>query len=204
MEILILISLVIIILLLLSDKYTITVRRSSRKYARNTTKAPFISSSVMGLPKPDRQLEPKPDNSRQEAPAPTNENKFEGLVNDASLEGKSEEPEITLEAQEFLEEEKAFRSAADLYPSTDYAQGVSFEELTKISSLIKKPDLAMDDAKQIIHIVKKIDGTEMMEMLESSMSVASKKIAALLNKNLVSVAGSSPILFDDFDISKFL
>lgn len=33
----------------------------------------------------------------------------------------------------------------------------------------------MDDAKRIIHIAKKIDGTEIMVKSESSMSSASKK-----------------------------
>ncbi|MYY43936.1 hypothetical protein [Elizabethkingia anophelis] len=129
------------------------------------------------------QSQPKRVTNGHNKEAEKKNNKFGLIVNDAGLEGRSEEPENTLETQEFLEEEKAFRNAASLYPSTDYARGwVNFEELTKIGTLIKKQDLAMDDEKQIIHIAKKIDGKEIMGFLELSMSSASQKKCSLIGQ----------------------
>ncbi|MDV3837637.1 hypothetical protein CMU32_12225 [Elizabethkingia anophelis] len=201
MEVIILICLIIIILLLLSEKVSITVRKATKKREILSLKK---TTSIIGLPKQDRQSVPKSDIPSHRDNTLIKDNNFEPLVHDAGLEGGSEEPENTLEPQELLEEERAFTSGSEPFSENEYAQGVSFEELTQIGTLVKKQDLAMDDAKQIIHIARKIDGTQMMDMLGSEMSAVSHKIAALLDKSSVPVPGSSPILFEDFDIAKFL
>ena len=57
------------------------------------------------------------------------------------------------------------------------AQGVTFEELGTVGMLLQKEKLEPSQKETAVTIVQKIDGTELFNLLESSMEGASQKIA---------------------------
>ncbi len=211
MEILILTCLLIVIVLLLSDK--IVIKRGTKRIKqedKSVTKLP----DIMGLPKLVKRhstpikatrglLEEKeevPDNFETE----THEKGFTRKIPQEELEEAfafDELPDIIEEEEEWME-----RREPDDF---GFAMGVTYEELGSVRTLLQKENLKPSEEIKAISIVQKIQGTEMFALLESSREDASQKIALLLEKHFSTDAesGSSTMRkndLSDFDIGEFV
>jgi hypothetical protein len=90
------------------------------------------------------------------------------------------------------EEEEMGRYAA--YGTEDgFATGVTFDELATVGKILSRRALEPSEEKTAADIVSKIDGTELLGLLESKIGDTSKKIALLLDRGIAgkSAEGSS-------------
>lgn len=62
------------------------------------------------------------------------------------------------------------------------ATGVTYDELAAVGQLLQRKALKASEKKKTVSIASKIDGTELMLMLETAVGDASKKIAKLLDR----------------------
>lgn len=99
-------------------------------------------------------------------------------------------------------------SEDDFPPYDDrFSQGVSLEELMNVGKLLQQNDLEPQQENVVLDVMQKIQGTELYNLLEHSIGDASKKVAALLDKNLKSdqvVAFDPQDNFKNFDIDDFI
>lgn len=210
MEILILLCLLIIIFLLLADK---AVLRKQRKGANKEDKVIRHLPDIMGKPKPlKRQPMPKPATEYQSDKESEKVNNFEVEINEKEVDiqiPQEELEDVFNEMPDLEEEEEEWNRQGQSGGEDGLAQGVTFEELSTVGMLLQKEKWVPSQKKTAVAIVQKIDGTELFDLLESSMEGASKKIAQLLDHTLSieTEPGSSTLRkndLKDFDIGEFL
>lgn len=190
MEILILICLILVIILLLHEKVDISIKRKdSNQIGKKETSVP----SVMG-PVRTFQGKPKPEiaSKSQSADAIEPNNKFDSETNTQSQ----------AELEQELEEHEEWELNQEPQNPEDYVdQGVSHTEFKTVFGLLQKDKISEKEKKEAAGIVQKLQGTEMFNLLESTMDGASVKIAKLLDRSL---NDSSQQDSDDFDIREFV
>lgn len=91
----------------------------------------------------------------------------------------------------------------------EFATGVTFDELTTVGAWLEQDTLEPAQQQKAVEIVQRLQGTELLSLLENSMDGASRKIAELLDKNLsVGTDFSSPDVrksdLEGFDIGEFV
>ena len=89
------------------------------------------------------------------------------------------------------------------------ATGVTYDELATVGQLLQRKALKAAEKKSTVSVASKIDGTELMHMLETAVGDASKKIAKLLDRadDYESDSGSSALRNDNevnFDIGDYV
>lgn len=89
------------------------------------------------------------------------------------------------------------------------ATGVTYDELAAVGQLLQHKALKASEKKSTVSVASKIDGTELMHMLETAVGDASKKIAKLLDgsDDYESDSGSSALRNDNegnFDIGDYV
>lgn len=79
------------------------------------------------------------------------------------------------------------------------ATGVTYDELAAVGQLLQRKALKASEKKSTVIVASKIDGTELMHMLETAVGDASKKIAKLLDRadDYESDSGSSALRNDN-------
>ncbi|MFP9119031.1 hypothetical protein ACLI08_14665 [Flavobacterium sp. RNTU_13] len=79
------------------------------------------------------------------------------------------------------------------------ATGVTYDELAAVGQLLQRKSLKASEKKSTVSVASKIDGTELMYMLETAVGDASKKIAKLLDRadDYESDSGSSSLRNDN-------
>ncbi|HCD9234114.1 TPA: conjugal transfer protein TraD [Elizabethkingia anophelis] len=209
METVILICLMVIIVLLLQDKI-VRWRRSKNKPLPEKTNQRL--PDIMGRPKPERSLS---------IPNAATENKIREPVT-ISNESDTLYDETTVIQTPAEQENKAFENTLDLeqeeellkgnripYPEEGFAQGVSFEELNSVGILLQKEKLETAQKEMAIAIVQKIQGTELLSLLENALPRASQRIAELLDSRLSPAKSINTLPFqknslESFDIGEFV
>lgn len=210
MENVIIVCLVIIIFLLLHDKTNF-----HKKGIQQTEKKdePEHSPDIMGKPKPyKRQSVPRKADEYAIDESIDKASNFEVEVNEKEVDvqiPQEELEEIFSEMPDLEEEEEEWNRYGVSDVENGLAQGVTFEELGTVGMLLQKEKLEPSQKETAVTIVQKIDGTELFDLLESSMEGASKKIAQLLDHTLSNETepGSSTLRkndLKDFDIGEFL
>lgn len=211
METLIVICLLIVIALLLHDKF------AGKKITE--TKAPEENRAanlpdIMGLPKPVQRL-PVPSGAT-EGQMEDPEAEYDNFDTEIDKQGFAEIPQEELDdvfgvQPDLLEEEDEWDQYREPNGEEGFglAEGVTFEELTTIGTLLQQDELAPSDEREAVAIARKIQGTELFELMENSIENASQKIALLLDKgiSIETDPGSSTMRngsIDDFDISEFM
>lgn len=210
MEIVIVICLLIIIILLLQNKIIIKVGcKSNQKQKETIRNVP----DIMGQSKPQRSL--SVSNHANES----QKKKEEQKTNNFDIEIDEEKVDMQIPQEEldeafgivpnFEEEEEEWNSYGLSDGDNGFAQGVTFEELSKVEMLLKKEKWKPSQKEAATVIVQKIQGTELFDLLENSIENASQKIAKLLDATLSSEtdAGSSTLRkndLEDFDIGEFV
>ncbi|HLR36806.1 MAG TPA: hypothetical protein VK084_02080, partial [Chitinophagaceae bacterium] len=182
MEILILLCLLIIIFLLLADKVD---PRKQRKGANKEDKVIRDIPDIMGKTKPlKRQSMPKPVSEYQSEKDVEKADNFEVEINEKEVDiqiPQEELEDVFDEMPDLEEEEEEWNRQGQSEVEDGLAQGVTFEELSTVGMLLQKEKLVPSQKETAVAIVQKIDGTELFDLLESSMEGASKKIAQLLD-----------------------
>ena len=203
------ICLLIIIFLLAKDKIVIG------KYHKQKPRQEKVNSNlpdIMGQPKPQRSLcVPKKSNDSQEQKEDHFNGNFDIEIDEDKVElqiPQEELDEVFGNVSDF-EEEEEWNSYGISDGDNGFAQGVTFEELSTVKTLLKKEKMRPSQKETATVLLEKIQGTELFDLLENSIEDASQKIAKLLDGTVSSETDSgSSILhkndLEDFDIGEFV
>ena len=210
METVIVICLLIIIFLLAKDKIVI------EKYHKQQPRQENVNSSlpdIMGQPKPQRSLSvPKESYDGQVQKEDRFNDNFDIEIDEDKVElqiPQEELDEVFGNVPDFENEEEEWNSYGLSDGDNGFAQGVTFEELCTVKTLLKKEKMRPSQKETATVLLQKIQGTELFELLENSIEDPSQKIAKLLDGTLSSETDSgSSILrkndLDDFDIGEYM
>ena len=210
METIIVICLLIVIFLLAKDKIVI------RKYYEQQPREEKINSSlpdIMGQPKPQRSLSvPKESNDSQEQKEGHYNDNFDIEIDEVKVElqiPQEELDDVFGNVPYFENEEEEWNSYGISNGDNGFAQGVTFEELSTVKTLLKKEKMRPSQKETATVLLQKIQGTELFDLLENSIEDASQKIAKLLDGTLSSKTDSGSSFLhkndlEDFDIGEFV
>ena len=212
METLIVTCLIIVIILLLKDK--VVIHKYVRKEIKPEHKRPDLPD-IMGLPKPvERHTLPMSATKSQSGERDGIADNFDaetyriglGLEN-PQIEGEPDE--VFGSMSDFEKEEDEWDEYGFEDSDNEFATGVTFDELTTVGAWLEQDVPAPALQQKAVDIVQRLQGTELLSLLENSMDGASRKIAELLDKSLSAGTDfSSPDLrksdLEDFDIREFV
>lgn len=168
--------------------------------------------NIMGQPRPSQsQRVPNKtiDNPQSESEIDPSQLDIEYDANESiviQIPEKEQDNERTKsKSTNWEEEEEELRLTTGVTNSDNgFAQGLSFEELSNLETMLQKDRLAVSQKEKALHILQKIQGTELFEMLEDSMENSTGKIAELLDKNISYIENTAlSSLNVDFDIRDF-
>ncbi|EIA07274.1 hypothetical protein [Flavobacterium frigoris] len=210
METVIVICLLIVIFLLAKDKIVI------KKYKDQQPRQERVNSSlpdIMGQPKPQRSLAvPKNSNDSQVQKEDRFNDNFDIEIDEDKVElqiPQEELDEVFGNVPDFENEEEEWNSYGISDGDNGFAQGVTFEELSTVKTLLKKEKMRPSQKETATVLLQKIQGTELFDLLENSIEDASQKIAKLLDGTLSSETDSGSSFMhkndlEDFDIGEFV
>lgn len=205
MEQIIIIGLLFIIILILWDKKFISNKQSS-------TEKELKLPSIMGETKiEERNLKPSVADQGQQESIVSNTNIFESETKGEQFENiplKKDLDEILINNNDWEEEEEEWYNQNNSEIESGFATGVTFQELSTAGQLLQEEILEPDLEQQAVDIIRKIQGTELFNLLENSLGDASKRIAHLLNQTIsndesqISFKGKNDA--EGFDIGEFV
>lgn len=207
MELLIVMCLLMVILLLISDKIEIRkiVYRKEEPYDSENEPSDMMGKSRSN----SSQFFPKKDNKSQNKIQKKDTHNFteESYTEHKMLQEESEENPIDF--PDFEQEEEEFRKLSLNEQNKGLTQGVTLDELGIVRDLLGEENPNHSQREVAVKIVQKIHGTELFSLLENSMEKASEKIAKLLESRVPinKTSGSSttqPKDIQDFDIGEFV
>lgn len=183
MEQLIIIGLLLVIILLLWDKKLTNLHPREK-----STKAHLTMPSIMGKTKiEERKLQPSDADQGQGESNVHNVNNFDSETEEVVLENtasKKELDDILVKNNDWEDEEEDWQYQDDSNIESGFATGVTFQELSTAGQLLQQDVLKPDLKQQAVHIIQKIHGTELFDLLENSLDGASKRIAVLLSQSI--------------------
>lgn len=149
--------------------------------------------------------------------SPTNsaQGKMENTVNATdNFKKRNEEATRVFEIQQegsdeadvlpdWREEEEEMRNYAAFGTEDGFASGITFDELGIVQEMLARQTLAPSEEKTAVAIVSKIDGTELLGLLESKIGDASKRIAMLLDRGIADEPDADSSLLRDKDQESF-
>ena len=210
METVIVICLLVVIFLLAKDKIVI------EKYHKKPLRQEKVNSSlpdIIGQPKPQRSLSvPKKSNDRQEPKEDHFNDNFDIEIDEDKVElqiPQEDLDEVFGNIPDFENEEEEWNSYGISNGDNGFAQGVTFEELSTVKTMLKKEKMRPSQKETATVLLQKIQGTELFDLLENSIEDASQKIAKLLDGTLSSEMNSGSSFLrkndlEDFDIREFV
>ena len=206
MEQLIIIGLLLIIILLLWDRKFI----NQHPMKKNTEAQPAVPS-VMGKTKiEERKLKPSDADQDKDEYIVLKANNFDSetkkvFENSAS---KKENGDILVKNNDWDDEEEDWQYQDDPNIESGFATGVTFQELSTAGQLLQQDVLEPDLIRQAVHIIQKIQGTELFDLLENSLGDSSKRISAMLHQSIsnddhiISLKHKDDV--EGFDIGEFV
>jgi len=206
MEALILFCLFTIIGLLLWDYRPNT---SSKTIKESLTKNCQQNNDVIGLPKQNGTIRQTLNPEVQQVKSL--EELGDGLIYEIPDGHNSiiwkEGPDDAAFMPNFEEEEEEWRENNNFYNEGGFATGLTFEELNTLGAMLEQKGTENTAQSEILQIVRKLDGTELLSLLESSIINSSQKIAMLLDKNFDSASDSISFVqsesIKNFDVKNF-
>lgn len=209
MEIIIVVCLLIIIVLLVQDKI---VSRKRQKQKPKEEKANPNLPDIIGQPKPIRKRHTMPNSaiSSQKNKVTTDNSSFDSEKQSFNRQIPQEELDnVFNEVPDFEEEEEEWYQYREPNGESGFATGVTFDELSTVGVLLQKEVLESSQQQEAVGIVQRIQGTELLSLLDNSLEGASRKIAKLLDHSLSEQtdSGSSTLRkndLEDFDIGEFV
>jgi hypothetical protein len=110
---------------------------------------------------------------------------FDSITEVKPSEVPQEEPgDITGEPPDWKEEEEELERYAGFSSDDGLATGVTFDELATVGRLLERRALDPSEKDIAVSMMVKIDGTELLDLLESRVGDVSRKIAVLLDREL--------------------
>nr|WP_034669316.1 hypothetical protein [Chryseobacterium populi] len=210
MELLILICLLVVIFLLVEER----IAHGKRPAKNNLKKDPLPDlPDIMGRPRPvQSHVLPNiaPQSQHEEDKAEADNFEIEIDEEDVAIEIPQEDlDEVFSSGPDLWEEEEEWNRYGMQAGDNGFATGVTFEELSTVGMLLSQEVLEPSQQNIAIGLVQKIQGTELLSLLENSIEGASRKIADLLDRSLSGEAGSSSSFMrkndlEDFDIGEFV
>lgn len=207
MEYLIMLCLVIIIMILILDKFKVKkIKKDNLVKEKYNPQLP----NIMGQPRPSQsQRVPNKTFNIQESELEIDPSHLD-IEYDANeniiSQDRQEEQDYTVNHSANLEEEEEELSL--MYGRSDadsgFAHGVTFEELSAVGIALQNSDLEPSQKEIAVSTIQKIQGTELFALLENSMESASIKIAALLDSSLSNETSPSLMRNDNFSIDDFI
>ncbi|WP_415326322.1 hypothetical protein [Chryseobacterium sp. MMS23-Vi53] len=183
MEQLIIIGLLLIIIVLLWDKKYINQHHQGK-----SVEAHLAVPSIMGeTKKEERKPVPSDANQGQDESNILNVNNFDSETKEEVFENTASKKEldaILVKNNDWEDEEEDWQYQDDSKIESGFATGVTFQELSAAGQLLQQDVLEADLEKQAVHILQKIQGTELFDLLENSLGDASKRIANLLSQSI--------------------
>lgn len=183
MEQLIIIGLLLFIILLLWDR-KFTGHHPKEKSAEAHRTVP----SIMGKTKTEeRKLQPSDAYQSQKKSIVSKASNFDPETKEEVIENtasKKEIDEILVINNGHEDEEEDWQYQDDPQIESGFATGVTFQELSTAGQLLQQDLLEPDLEQQAVHIIQKIQGTELFDLLENSLGDASKRVANLLSQNI--------------------
>lgn len=206
MELLIVICLLTIIALLLKDKFMINKKSYDRTQQEKVN--PELPD-IMGQPKPLKSYEGQNTKIGRKDIEPENKDGNANRVPGEQLPSAAPSPQ---QAQDDvpttpidLEEEQEYWGTQGVLADDGFATGITFDQLAGVGKLLAQNALEPSEENMVVSIASKIDGTELLGLLESKIGDASKKIAMLLDRGLAKQPAKGSSLLrdtnDNFDIS---
>lgn len=197
METLILICLLLIIVLLLHDK--VKFSKELKQQDKPIDHRP-LDNDIMGRPKGMARLhDPKNDpvpSLKVERYAKTNVVEEENLSPSDEAEDDSE--------VDYDEEEEEWRNTSYILNDQGFAEGVTFEELQSLHDFVNNDRAVSTQSGQLLETAKKLQGTELFSLMQSSVEGASKKIAQLLDSTFNTPNLSPDDQRNSFNINDYL
>lgn len=203
-QIIIIALIIVIVMILLNRKFSISIREKDN--GDKTTNLP----SIMGGTK-QREIHslPADTNQGQNDIQFTGENNFESETVEEEFENVDTAKnldEILVKNEDWLEDEDwKYQHSND---ESGFATGVTFQELITAGQLLQEEMLELDLEQQAVDIIQKIHGTELFDLLESSLGDASKRIASLLKESISNegeiFSSKRSNSSDSFDIGEFV
>ncbi|GIQ60963.1 hypothetical protein Flavo103_40990 [Flavobacterium collinsii] len=205
MEIVIVICLLILIALLLEDKIVSKKRPEQKPLQEKVNPA---LPDIMGQPRQVMSLlVPKDTTESQRQEAEINPDNFDIEYDENENVGiqipQEELDDVFRNMPDFEQEEEEWNRYGILGGDDGFAMGVTFEELKSMGLLLQKEKLELSQKEIAVAIVQKIQGTELLSLLENSMEGASRKIAELLDGSVSSETNSSPSILRKNDLGEF-
>lgn len=207
MEQLIIIGLLLVIILLLWDR-----KFTNQHPKEKSAEAHLTVPSIMGKTKTEeRKLQPSDADHSQNKSIVLKANNFDSETKEEVFENtasKKELDEILVKNNDWEDEEEDWQYQDDSKIESGFATGVTFQELSTAGQLLQQDVLEPDLEQQAVHIIQKIEGTELFDLLENSLGDASKRVANLLSQSISNE--DDEISFkrkddaDGFDIGNFL
>lgn len=183
MEKLIIIGLLLTIILLLWDK-----KFRNQHPQEKSGEAHLNVPSIMGKTKiEERKLQPSDVDQGQGESIVLKANNFDSETKEDVLENmasKKELDEILVKNNDWEDEEEDWQYQHDSKIESGFATGVTFQELSTAGQLLQQEFLEADLEQQAVTIIQKIQGTELLDLLEDSLGDASKRVANLLSQNI--------------------
>lgn len=210
MEIVIVTCLLLVMVLVLQDRIVI-IKKSKQKPPQRQANANL--PDIMGRPKSARSFPVSVTSAARQV--------LEPEINPADLDIEYDEnenvgiqipqsalDEVFRNIPDFDEEEEEWHRYGISGGDESLAQGVTYEELGSVGSLLQKENLERSEKEAAAAIVKRLQGTELFSLLENSIEGASKKIAMLLDRTLSETSSGLSTFrkndLEDFDIQEFL
>jgi len=210
MEALILLCLLIVIGLLLWDKMPDAKFKMNFKTNKGS-KANYIQKydDVMGPPKNMKGAKAALDIKVTQVQ--NLESLSDGIIFDISEDNSMQWDDKTDDAvavmPNFEEEEEEWRDNYNFYSEGSLATGVTFEELNNLGAMLAQTGTEDTFQPVVSQILRKLDGTELLSLLENSIGDASRKIAVILERGISGHAILDPFErkddVDAFEISDF-
>ncbi|MBP1164559.1 MULTISPECIES: hypothetical protein [unclassified Chryseobacterium] len=203
MEHIIIIGLIIVIVLIVLDKKPKTyIEKSKDKSTRDFP-------SIMGNTKKDTKdinlfsAVERPIHYNEKFSENLNSETFDEIID--NIDQRNDLNEILITMKDLEKEEEDWLYQANNGTESGFASGVTFEELTTVGKLLQQKILEPALEKDVIHIIQKVHGTELLSLLENSIENSSLKIARLLDNTYPSEAETDPFsTVNDFDIEEFI
>jgi hypothetical protein len=205
MEMIIIVCLITVIALLLHDKLGKSKSGQMDNVALN--KDDKYSKDIIGKPKLVARMRQKNGNLEG-----MSEQIFPVAIEETQINMESFEQQIrdsVAYVPDFEEEEKELWAEGEFHEDNQLATGVTFEELSLLGTFFRKNISKSPSDNQEVQIMHKLDGTDLLMLLENSIEGAAEKVALLLDKkkSVVDVSNVNNMINsnnENFDIEKFI
>ncbi|MBF6643934.1 MULTISPECIES: hypothetical protein [Chryseobacterium] len=204
METLIIIGLMVIILLILTKRYKITIKRKDTELKQLPNKQ---QENVMGTAKFSNHQSVRSDiedlQTKQSEALITVSDPLIPTIVDEALQKDDHNDDSS-----WTEEEEELKRYGMSTTDNSLAQGVTFEELGATDAFLRNDNIEINHNETAAKVLHQLQGTDLFNLLKNSSKGAAQKISMLMDKVFKQesqiTAEVQKNSWDDFDIEEFI